>query len=182
MRAVPENASTSTPRERRRREQQQVAEQVIEPIPSPVDEHDPPRAARDRGVERELEIGRVLLGRMPVDGGARRDRGLDRARLGGVEVADEMIARADRARSRRASPESAAITSAPSGSRSSNAGATGSTPGEHDCHGNGRSAVHGPSLRRHYPEQVRGVGGGPRHVRRRRGHPLSPARPSSPWV
>ena len=28
---------------------------------------------------------------MAFDGGARRDRGLDRARVGGVEITDEMI-------------------------------------------------------------------------------------------
>ena len=42
--------------------------------------------------------------------------------------------------------------------------------------------VHGPSLRGYYPEQVRGVGGAAgTYPRCRRGRPLSPAVPSSPW-
>ena len=90
--------------------------------------------------------------------------------------------RADRARSRRRARSRPRSTSASAGSRSSSAGATGRLPANTIATGTGAVPFIGPSLRRHYPEQVRGVGGGPRRDGRRRGHPLSPARPSSPWV
>jgi hypothetical protein len=54
--------------ERVRRQQQQIPEQMIEPVSPTVDHHDPPCATRDGRMQRELEIGRVLLGRIAVHG------------------------------------------------------------------------------------------------------------------
>ena len=73
--------------------------------------------------------------------------------------------RARRARLATCSPESAAMTPAPSGSRSSSVAATGTLPANTMATGQTereptRCPSWGPSLRRYYPEQVRRVGGG----------------------
>ena len=64
---------------------------MIEAVSPTVHEHDATRAPRDRRVDRKLEIGRVLLSGMAIDRRTRRDRGVDLARIGGVEIADEKI-------------------------------------------------------------------------------------------
>ena len=47
---------------------------------------------RSRGeVERQLEIGGVLVGRMTLDDRAARARTVDRGRIGGIEVTDDVV-------------------------------------------------------------------------------------------
>ncbi len=72
-------------------EQEHRAEQVIEPSAARADDDDPGRLERDRGVERELEVGRVLGGRMPLDAGARRFGCCEPCRRDRVEVADREV-------------------------------------------------------------------------------------------
>jgi hypothetical protein len=88
-------------------EQQQVRHQVIGATPMPADDqHDRPLGARTRArtrtsasargafedeVEREREVGRVLVHRVRADVGARASRLLQCFRVDGVEVADEHV-------------------------------------------------------------------------------------------
>ena len=72
-------------------EQQDRAEQVVEPAAGVADHEDVRGLERDRSVERELEVGRVLRGRVPLDHGARRLGGCEPGRRDRVEVADRAI-------------------------------------------------------------------------------------------
>ena len=61
---------------------------MVEAAAAPGEHEDALGAHRCRDVERELEIGRVLLGRMAVDPRPRGLSDVDRLRRRGVEVAD----------------------------------------------------------------------------------------------
>ena len=71
-----------------RRQQKERRELVVEAAAAPGEHEDALGAHRCRDVERELEIGRVLLGRMAVDPRPRGLSDVDRLRRRGVEVAD----------------------------------------------------------------------------------------------
>ena len=58
----------------RRGEEQEDGEKVVEPVADHREHHDSPRVELQRRVERELEIGGVLLGGMALDARARRFR------------------------------------------------------------------------------------------------------------
>ncbi len=83
---------------------------MVEPAAGAADDDDPSRPQRSRRVERQLEVGRVLVDRVPLepDAGALelgQAAGADR-----VEVADGEIDALRRARSAWSAPLSAAIT------------------------------------------------------------------------
>src|SRR6266550_8279068 len=77
--------------ERRRREQQHVGEEVVEPSAGAADDDHVRRAARSRRVQCELEVALVLLGGIPADLGATGDGGVDCGRIGRVEVSDDEV-------------------------------------------------------------------------------------------
>ena len=64
---------------------------MVEPAAVAGEDEDPPRGQRDRGVERELEVGRVLLGRVALDARPRRLRDRDGLGRRRVEVADRDV-------------------------------------------------------------------------------------------
>ena len=96
-------------------EQQQRAEQVVEPAAARADHEDAGGLERDRGIERELEVGRILGGGMALDPGPGGLGGGEPGRGDRVEVADRDVDVRPSA-SARSMPPSAAITSAPGGS------------------------------------------------------------------
>ena len=73
------------------RDQEQVGEEMIEAATAGAEHGDLPSAERAGGVERELEVGGVLVDRVPVDPGAAGDRTLDLRGLGAVEIADHEV-------------------------------------------------------------------------------------------
>ena len=151
--------------ERGRREQQQVAEQVIEPVAAAVDDHHPAARrvrrgsrARARGRSRPSRPGtggrlyrplrpprrprrRANRGRRPDGRRGRRARWQPRA--------------PNRPRSRPRHPATVRAPRVPPRRLPAKTIAAGAV-----------SPLMCPSLRRHYPEQVRGVGGGLRRVSR----------------
>ncbi len=76
------------PRVARRGEKQEQREQVIEPVADPGEDDDPSRTKLHGRVERELEIGGVLVGRVALDASSRGLRSCDRLGCSRVEVAD----------------------------------------------------------------------------------------------
>ena len=72
-------------------EQQDRAEQVVEPAAGAADHEDARWLEGDCRVERELEVGRVLGRRVPLDHGARRFGRREPCRRDRVEVADRAI-------------------------------------------------------------------------------------------
>ena len=117
-----------------------------------------PRA--DRGDDRELQVGRVLVGRVTLHDRARGDRGRDRGGIGGVEIADDEVDREAEHR-RVVQTRVGRDHNRRVGQDVSDMGLDGIAAREHD----GAFHAH-PSLRRHYPEQVRGVGDGRRVAHR----------------
>ena len=79
-------------REASRGEQHELGEVVVEPRPAAAaDDGDAARAEAERVLQRELEIGRVLVGRVALDADARR---LGRAHRPGarrVQITDEDV-------------------------------------------------------------------------------------------
>ena len=87
-----------------RSEEEQRRELVVEPAAVAGQHEDAPRRQRDRRVERELEIRRVLLLGMALDARRRALRDCDRLRRGRVEVADRDGRPRGRARARARAP------------------------------------------------------------------------------
>ena len=167
-RAAPTNASICRCGVAVGAEQEQRREQVVEPAAVAARGRGCARAERDRGVERELEIGRVLLRRVTLDayaGGLRDRDGLGRGR---VEVADREGRRRDRARARARAPGRRRRRARRAGRREAGARAGGSPPDDdHD------DLFRHAFLRWHYPDQVLRVGGA-------LSPPSQPGCPSSP--
>ena len=77
----------------RRREEQRVREEVVDPAAVPAD-HDRVRAAAvARGEQRELEVGGVLGLGVALDRRAGGDRGVEHGRVDRVEIADDDVDR-----------------------------------------------------------------------------------------
>ena len=69
-------------------EDEQLAEQMVEASLDPADDEDPAGLERERRIEGELEIGRVLGGRMPLDACSAGGKRIERFGRGRVEVSD----------------------------------------------------------------------------------------------
>ncbi len=161
--------------ERRRREEERVGEEVVEASAVPADHDHTLRAATTGGVQRELEVTLVLVGRVAANLGTARHRSFDRGGIGGVEVPDHEI---------HATPERECdLDTRVCGDNGHarlrearrDAAVDGVATREHERHGpSGR--LHGLpfSLRRNYPVQVPRVGGASRIAAR------SPSQPGCP--
>ena len=86
---------------------------MVEPAAAPGEHEDPLRAHRERRVERELEVGRVLLGRMALDP-RRRDASAAATASGDAESkSPTAMVTSSPSASACSSPLSAAMTGAP---------------------------------------------------------------------
>ena len=64
---------------------------MIEAPTRAADHHDPARPLRDGRVERQLQVGRILVGRVPLDPDARALERLQAVGTDRVEVADRQV-------------------------------------------------------------------------------------------
>ena len=162
--------------ERRRREQQHVGEEVVESSAGATDDDHVRRTGRARCVQRELEVALVLLGGIPADLGAAGDGGLDRGRIGRVEVSDDEVdvpAQRERVLDARVGGDGEDFVRQARRARSVDR----LTAREDERHARfGR--LHDPSLRRNYPVQVPRVGDAATHTSAR--PPSQPGCPELP--
>jgi hypothetical protein len=132
-------------------QQEERREQVVEPSTAAREHEDPLGAGRGGEVERELEVGRVLVGRVADDARTLRLGGGYRVRGGGVEVADrDRDVEPERGRGRAPSAAITCVGAAPE--RRLRARSLAARDHHHDLF---RHAF----LRWHYPDQVLRVGG-----------------------
>ena len=158
--------------DRRRRitgvgEQQDRAEQVVEPAAGAADDEDPRGLERDGSVERELEIGRVLGGRVPLDDRSRRFGGREPGGRDRVEIADRTI---DAEPEREPTVDACVCRDHIGAARAARARLQGRDALRQRRR---RSRLPRAYLRWHYPDQVLRVGGAS-------SHPLSPVVPELP--
>ena len=115
--ASPTSASSSTRRSASAPSRRSEPSEVVETPLGARDDEDPPRPERDRLVERELEIGRVLRLRVTDDPCARRLGRAERLARDRVEVADHDVDARARARPRARGRRPRRRRSRPSGTR-----------------------------------------------------------------
>ena len=169
---------------RGRREEQQVGEEVIEASTAPADHDDAGCPGAGRRVDRELEIGRVLGGRVSFDHGALRDGRVDRLR----DRPSRGHRRCDRRAARVPAQMEAGIgrdDEVGGGSSSRTLAGTGSPPAStsaQPCMSLPPPALPGAGSRGRWKGGADGAGHDAGHAATRAGHPLSPVPPSSPWV
>ncbi len=165
--ASPTRACSSTVAHAGAASEERVGEEVVEAPTTDTDDRHPGRTGLLRRVERELEVRCVLVGRVPLDHRPRGHRVFECRRRDGVDVADDEVRRAGRARARargrsprRRSTRRRAARRA-SGGRAghlpANTSASIVTPTARGHADDGR--LGGGSLRRHDPDQVLTVGG-----------------------